>query len=734
MTNEKQNQVVRDPWVLEVQQWLNKTYSGKSGYNDVPESGNTGWSTVYGLIRAVQIELGLSPADNFGDGTKAAWDSKVTDKLKNGYKSNIVKLIDGAFRCKGFGNGKFDTTYNASNETMITDFKKAAGFTSVTVKFESMWAKALFDMSAFQLVSGGNSNTRKMQQMLNRKYSKWTGILPCDGIYQRATNMALIYGVQVELGLGDIANGNFGPSTQSTYGKYASAGLSNYPGLVLLVQYGLYQNVKDLDLGTFTFSSKLDNATTSVIAGFQQFMKLSGVQSGYPDLRTMMSLTLSNGDTSRPCSGCDTSYQLTQAQIDTLKIQGFSTVGRYLTGSVGSDFKPKSLSKKESLLLFKNGMKIFAIYQDNVYIPKPEHFNADMGFSDARKAIAAARGLGVPLGETIYFAIDVDCQDWEIATYVLPYFKSISEQLQSSGYSYGVYGTRNVCQSVESKFPDNPPKGMFVSNMSSGFSGNLGFPQPKNWTYDQFHEYPGGIGSGPGYVELDKVAVSGKDNGFSALENDVNKTTSFAYALGIAGFIDEVAGGSIQEEVEYTVPFGVPNVEMKVTFHAALTDTGNFTMVYDIKDSKLSAEAKTEIEKTIGKGTATNTLVAKLDSLCAGVKTGQLAIELEMDSAGNFGVSLVVNSEEFDFDGTTFEMSVLVSFKISPKSFSNEVSDAIKELEESIDPEIVTPIVFLGTLLVVVVFLGGAAISGGLVTVLGAMALFLQQVKDQVSK
>ncbi|GEK38190.1 hypothetical protein ACFFRT_12445 [Enterococcus thailandicus] len=64
-----------DPWVKEVQEWLNDTYSGFSGWGSVPEDGKTGWTTIYGLIRGVQHELGIRAyADNFGTTTQQKWD------------------------------------------------------------------------------------------------------------------------------------------------------------------------------------------------------------------------------------------------------------------------------------------------------------------------------------------------------------------------------------------------------------------------------------------------------------------------------------------------------------------------------------------------------------------------------------------------------------------------------------------------------------------------------------
>ena len=55
-----------DIWVLKTQQWLNKPYTGKYGYNTIEENGQTGWDTIYALLRALQIEEGIAePADNF---------------------------------------------------------------------------------------------------------------------------------------------------------------------------------------------------------------------------------------------------------------------------------------------------------------------------------------------------------------------------------------------------------------------------------------------------------------------------------------------------------------------------------------------------------------------------------------------------------------------------------------------------------------------------------------------
>lgn len=55
----------------------------------------------------------------------------------------------------------------------------------------------------------------------------------------------------------------------------------------------------------------------------------------------------------------------------------------------------------------------------------------------------------------------------------------------------------------------------YVSDMSTGFSGNLGYKIPENWAFDQFHEYQ--FPSTDGTFGLDKVGYSGRYNGFASV-------------------------------------------------------------------------------------------------------------------------------------------------------------------------------------------------------------------------
>ena len=48
-------------------------------------------------------------------------------------------------------------------------------------------------------------------------------------------------------------------------------------------------------------------------------------------------------------------------------------------------------------------------------------------------------------------------------------------------YRIGVYGSRNICQKVCSL---TKAESSFVADMSTGYSGNLGYSMPSNWAFE----------------------------------------------------------------------------------------------------------------------------------------------------------------------------------------------------------------------------------------------------------
>ncbi|MCY8164643.1 DUF1906 domain-containing protein, partial [Bacillus inaquosorum] len=501
-----------DEMVLITQQWLNETYSGKHGYNPVEESGKTGWDTIYGLTRALQIELGISePADNFGPTTQRLF-KPLKRQAPDSEPSNMNFILQGALWCKGFNPGGFTGVFYEKTENAVKEFQKAAGLTTQDGIVTTLIMKALLDMSAFKLVSGGDSRIRQIQQNLNRDYNDYIGLMPCDGLYARDTNKALIYALQKEEGMStSVANGFFGNGTTSLCPTLTPG--DSRTGFVLIVQYALYCNGKSFDPGEF--DGKYGVGVVSAVKAFQEFMCLP--QTGYADMPTIKALLSSSGDTTRTASACDTATIITAEKAQTLRNNGYKTVGRYLTGNVrtSNGLTSKALTSEELSVIVDAGLKVFPIYQDGGY--ESSYFVKDQGTRDAYSAASAARRLGFPSGTTIYFAVDFDAYDYEVTDKIIPYFQEIKSaftKMQTFStapkYEIGVYGPRNICIRTSEA---GLTKYSFVANMSTGFSGNLGYPMPNNWAFDQFYE--GTIGSGSGSIGIDKDGFSGRDSGAS---------------------------------------------------------------------------------------------------------------------------------------------------------------------------------------------------------------------------
>lgn len=528
-----------DDMVYLTQKWLNQEYGDVSGFGSVTENGKTGWDTIYGLTRALQYELGITNlANNFGSQTQAAYKNNIL-KRQDGKTDNMFAILQGALWCKGYSPGynfdynpitgtvTVDAVFDADVEEAIIEMKTDAGLINPDGVVTVNTMKALLSMDAFKLLKsyGGKEVIRKMQQKFNRKYEEYIGLMPCDGVYGRSTNKAVIYVLQAVEGMPvSVATGNFGTTTKLCcptipYKRNTSAARS-YPGtsegsyytdsqisdFIELLQFGMYVN----GVGDGTVNGVFDIKTQQDVTEFQK--KFALPVTGKVDLTTWLSLFVSYGDKNRTALACDCATKLTAAKAKTLYDNGYRYVGRYLTKVPnGLD---KDITLEEAQIILNAGLNFFPIYQ--TVGTKKEYFTAEQGASDANAAIEAARKLGVPNGTIIYFAVDFDALDVDITNNVIPYFAKVHETMEKSIYKTGVYGVRNVCTRVSDK---GYAESSFVSNLSSGFSGNLGFPMPSNWAFDQFATVA--IGEGSGSISIDKDGFSGKDTGVSYLDETV---------------------------------------------------------------------------------------------------------------------------------------------------------------------------------------------------------------------
>jgi len=104
------NAACSDPKVLEAQEWLNKTYAGKSGYTRISTDGRPGVALSETLVSALQIELGTSKITGiFGPETEEKF-NKQCGVLKQGNEDKgkpYIKILQYALFCKGQSYGSY---------------------------------------------------------------------------------------------------------------------------------------------------------------------------------------------------------------------------------------------------------------------------------------------------------------------------------------------------------------------------------------------------------------------------------------------------------------------------------------------------------------------------------------------------------------------------------------------------------------------------------------------------
>ncbi|WP_331721106.1 glycoside hydrolase domain-containing protein [Streptomyces sp. NBC_00454] len=520
-----------DAKVLAAQQWANSTYGAVPGYARCPEDGQTGWSTMYALTMGLQHELGIAPVSaSFGPTTLAKLAERPDISLIEP-NLNIKKIVQHALFCKGYwgGDGTGDLWMTGTVES-VRKLKEHAGIDATNGAVPPKVFKALLSMDAYVTVSGGTDRVRTVQRWLNSRYYSRSSFFigPADGVYSRDVQKSLMKGIQYELGIpDDQATGSFGPGTQ--------AGLKAH-------------NVKEGDSGVFvelfsgacalnspivkekanvevSFRSTFDSELKDWVEEFQHFSELEQ-RDGVGDYATWAQLLVSTGDPNRKTEACDTRFTITRARADALFKAGYRIVGRYLYDPPGSTLD-KEIKSGELQDAFAAGLSVFPIYQDNAR--RLQDFTYQQGFAHALNAHSCAQGYGFNRDTVIYFAVDYDATGEEIASGIVPYFEGVRAGLASKGkkYVHGVYGSRNVCTQV-SKHTD--ARYSFVSGMSWGFSGNLGFPLPPNWAFNQIKEFR--FTAGSDVFDLDSDAHRWHtDAGQNSVHQDVNPAIEFVRYL-----------------------------------------------------------------------------------------------------------------------------------------------------------------------------------------------------------
>ena len=508
-----------DEAVLRAQKWVNENYLEKNGYTAISEDGITGQNTVKALIIALQIEIGVSsPNGTFGPATTSL--CPTLSKDVNAAASNIVKILQHGMFFKGYSTKSVTGIFGDNTENAVKSVQSDAGLSADGIVTPLIF-KTVLNTDPLILASDGDAQIRYIQQQLNNRYNQYFGIIPCNGKYERNTNKALIYALQAEEGLNtSTANGSFGPTTQRLCPVVTIDNASSYPAFVKILKYALKCNGMELS----TFDDTFNEEVKSAINNFQNFVSLPN-NGGVADLNVWMSLLTSKGNPERPVTGCDCATVITNENVSVLVNNGYRYIGRYLTGRY-------KLTQQEIAILAQNNIRIFPIFQrsgEGISATNVGYFTSSQAVADAKDAIQAALRLGIPSGTIIYFAVDYDAYDAQVTNVLIPFFRTLSSAFRNinyAGYKIGIYGPRNVCTRISSA---GYAFTSFVSDMSTGYSGNLGYPMPYNWTFDQIVTTVITDPKTKKSIEIDKDVVRGVDSG-THFENNYSNQITFKEA------------------------------------------------------------------------------------------------------------------------------------------------------------------------------------------------------------
>lgn len=616
-----------------------------------------------------------------------------------------VCLIQCALFCKGYHAGGITGIYYNAGVAAVKEMQEDANIGANGIINWKVWM-GLFSMYWFKLVAGGNPTIRLIQRQINQDYSSNIGVQACDGVMSRNTSLSLVAALQVTLGMhtwiDDLNTYPFGPATASLFAEQFGT-LKNgknggqYTKPNKLAQYGLYFN----GINQTKFDGIFDSQMASNVAKFQDEYGLTGMiageKSGEISYGTMWSLLTSRGDPNRLALACDTLWQLNDIQAKNLYDAGYRYIGRYLTGTAGYESsRDKELGYGEIARLTRHGFSIFPIYQNGS--GSVEYFQRPLqGSNNAVTALQRANELGFQIGTTIYFAVDFDCLDYQTENYIIPYFQQIKNvfnqvQFNPRRFKVGIYGPRLVCTKVsEFGYADYS----FVSDMSTGFSGNLGYPIPKNWSFDQFDEFL--FSSQPSF-DLDKCGYSGRDSGCLIFDNSYQSIGTVYEAqcdyvkriIKNINLLGTIAGITLDFNNK-TYPLGtlVGNgiriaVSITLDSHLKISENASNKINIQTKNGELTSEVKSQIDEiciNIKNISVSNFTFDTLMNIALNMSIGTLAFSYISLAANEIDADITCETDQltqiYGIEGTV-SCTIHMNVKIDNSSIDFRYGDVSK--------------------------------------------------------
>lgn len=175
----------------------------------------------------------------------------------------------------------------------------------------------------------------------------------------------------------------------------------------------------------------------------------------------------------------DLSQYATQRFLDTMKFLGVKTIIRYFDWPGSPTLKQKIPTTAELALIKANGFQFCGVFQHNN--SKLPSFTAARGKHDAGVALELAKKWGQPKGAAIYFGVDFDPSQAEIARQVMAYSGEFSKLVRQAGFRVGAYGSGLTLESLTTAGHID----LTWLSMSTGFRGTKAFSASGKWNLKQ---------------------------------------------------------------------------------------------------------------------------------------------------------------------------------------------------------------------------------------------------------
>lgn len=212
--------------------------------------------------------------------------------------------------------------------------------------------------------------------------------------------------------------------------------------------------------------------------------------------------------------------------------------------------------------------------------------------------------------------------------------------------------------------------------MSTGYSGNLGFPLPTNWGLDQIKEFT--IGSGEGAIAIDNLVYTGYDKGTSKLEAEKieDVITSLCKILNF-----NVTGYGLDLDITRSIPNPPCTVQLRAYPKATF---GDAKFNYEIPISNNSMNAGTLMDDVLYQlewFLPIKSFLGLKDYLGTGLGNGKILFCPTYDPVLKWGFKIQLEVDAARIEGYASE-TVCVSIAYFPDKLQKELEEFFEKIKE----------------------------------------------------